>query len=128
MNLSEMHNIYHGKRDTFYCVEIADKSVVRDNQLSELLGENITKVYHSPFGATELIYSAKFWKDKDSVIRFINYKPKNNYHLVELNREEFIDSIPDQTIDENLELKNFHKETYLKNLTLKKQESKYHRV
>jgi hypothetical protein len=33
MNLSENHNIYFGKRDVFYCVEIADKSVVRDNQL-----------------------------------------------------------------------------------------------
>ena len=128
MNLSETHNIYCGRRDLFYCVEIADKSVIRDNQLSELLGEKVTKVYHSPFGATELIYSAKFWKDKDSVIRFINYKPMGNYHLVEMNREEFIDSIPDQTIDENLELRNFHKETYLKNLKLKKQELEYHSV
>ena len=43
MNLSETHNIYFGKRDLFYCVEIADKSVVRDNQLSELLGENLPR-------------------------------------------------------------------------------------
>ena len=77
MNLSENHNIYFGKRDLFYCVEIADKSVVRDNQLSELLGEKVTKVYHSPLGQTEFIYCAKFWKDKDSAIRFINYRKKD---------------------------------------------------
>jgi len=128
MNLSETHNIYFGKRDTFYCVEIADKSVIRDNQLSELFGEKVTKVYHSSNGKTELIYCAKFWKDKDSVLRFINYRTKNQFHLVELTREEFIESIPDQTIDANLELRNFNKEIYLKNLTLKKQESKYHSV
>lgn len=128
MNLYETHNIYFGKRDTFYCVEIADKSVIRDNQLSELLGEKTTKMYHSPNGSTELIYSAKFWKDKDSAMRFINYRKKNLFHLVELNREEFINSIPDKIIDENLELKNFNKDTYLKNLTLKNQESKYQKV
>lgn len=129
MNLSETHNIYFGKRDLFYCVEIADKSVVRDNQLSELLGEKFTKVYHSPIGQTDFIYCAKFWKDKDSAIRFINYRKRDQYHLVEMSREQFIDSIPDNKVFEaNLDLKGFNKEVYQKNIELKNQESKYQKV
>ena len=122
MDQNELLNIYFGKRDTFYYYEVGDKSVIRDNQLSELFGEEVKLVYYSVNGPTEFIYCAKFWKDKSAALRFLN--TKNNYQLREMNREEFIKSIPDKSDVGNLS----NDERWIKNYTSKKQEMKYSKV
>ena len=129
MDQNELLNIYFGKRDTFYYYEVGDKSVIRDNQLSELFGEEVKLVYYSVNGPTEFIYCAKFWKDKSSALRFLNTytlsdQIKNNYQLREMNREEFIKSIPDKSDVGNLS----NDERWIKNYTSKKQEMKYSKV
>lgn len=123
MNQNESLNIYFGKRDKFYYYEIGDKSVIRDNQLSELFGEEVKKMYYSPIGPTEFIYCAKFWKDKDAAHRFLNIR-KTNHQLIEIDREEFIKLIPDKSeVGESV-----NDERFIKNYTSKKQEEKYSKV
>jgi hypothetical protein len=120
--LNESLNIYLGKRDKFYYLLVADKSINRDNQLSELFGEEVKLQYYSPLNITEFIYCARFWKDKDSVNRFISYKKSNTYQIKEMNREEFINSIPDKS---SVQISD---ERYIKNLELRNQEIKYSKV
>jgi hypothetical protein len=118
-NTDNQLDIYFGKKDTFYYVVIEDKSVARDNKLSELLGENIKLLYHNPSKPTEYIHCAKFWKDKSSALHHV--KSRTNRRLVELTRDEFINSIPDKDFAglESIDI------TYLKNLIRKKEEIKY---
>ena len=123
MDQNELLNIYFGKRDTFYYYEFGDKSVIRNNQLSELFGEEVKLVYYSPNGPTEFIYCAKFWKDKSAALRFLNNR-KLQHQLREMNREEFINSIPDKSDVGNLS----NDERWIKNYTAKKQEMKYSKV
>ena len=123
MDQNELLNIYFGKRDTFYYYEVGDKSVIRDNQLSELFGEEVKLVYYSVNGPTEFIYCAKFWKDKSAALRFLNNR-KLQHQLREMNREEFIKSIPDKSDVGNLS----NDERWIKNYTSKKQEMKYSKV
>ena len=88
----QINDPYFGKRDEFFYFEITDKSTQRDNKISELFDEQVIKFYHSPSGRTDKIYLAKFWKDKDSALRFINFRKKDNLLLKVINREEFIKS------------------------------------
>jgi hypothetical protein len=118
---SEVHNIYFGRRDSFYYVEIADKSVNRDNQLSQLFGEEIKPVYHGSNYPTDKLYCAKFWKDKDSANNFIRYQKKDIFKLKELSRQEFINLIPEKS-EVGDDCRN---EIYLRNLETKHQEQNY---
>ena len=114
-------DIYLGKRDTFYCVLIEDKSVTRDNKLSELFGDPVSLVYHNPSRSTEYIYCAKFWKDKGAALQHIKTRP--NRRILELTREEFINSIPDKefaVMATDI--------TYLKNLERKIEEVEYNKI
>ena len=117
--MMEAIDIYFGKRDIFYCVVIEDKSVTRDNKLSELFGDPVNLVYHNPSRSTEHIYCAKFWKDKNSALQHMRTRP--NRRLIELTRDEFINSIPDKDLDVTLAVDA----TYLKNLHQKAEEIKY---
>jgi len=120
-------DIYLGKRDTFYCVVIEDKSVARDNKLSELFGDPVNLVYHNPTRSTEYIYCAKFWKDKGSALHHIKNKP--NRRIIELTRDEFINSIPDKELFNNPMLLFIATDiTYLKNLEKKKEEIEYKNI
>ena len=116
----QINDPYFGKRDEFFYFEITDKSTQRDNKISELFDEQVIKFYHSPSGRTDKIYLAKFWKDKDSALRFINFRKKDNLLLKVINREEFIKSIPDKdNCGDAVDAR------YLKNFEIKKQEHKY---
>jgi len=115
-------DIYLGKRDIFYCVVIEDKSVARDNKLSELFGDTINLVYHNPNRSTEHIHCAKFWKDKSSALH--NIKTRPNRRLIELTRDEFINSIPDKEFA-GIEANDV---TYLKNLERKGEEIEYRNI
>lgn len=120
-------DIYLGKRDIFYCVVIEDKSVARDNKLSELFGDPVNLVYHNPTRSTEYIYCAKFWKDKGSALHHIKNKP--NRRIIELTRDEFINSIPDKELFNNPMLLFIATDiTYLKNLEKKKEEIEYKNI
>lgn len=115
-------DIYLGKRDNFYCVVIEDKSVARDNKLSELFGDEVKLIYHSPGTCTEHIHCAKFWKDKGSALH--NIKTRPNRRLIELTRDEFINSIPDKEFV-GMAASDV---TYLKNLEKKKEEIEYKNI
>jgi hypothetical protein len=118
---SDVHNLYFGKRDFFYYLEVADKSVNRDNQISELFGEDVKKLYHTSTTPNEFIYCAKFWKDKDSIQRFVSYRKKDYFKLKEISREEFINIIPEKSDvgDVSRDL------NYIKNLESKHKEQIY---
>ena len=122
MNYHESLNVYCGKRDDFYFVEITNKLILRDNKISELFGEEKSVLYHSPSIPTNKIYLAKFWKDKDSAIRFINSNShRGTYILQSISRDEFIKCIPDKDYAGEDSI-NHH---YLKNLELRRQEENY---
>lgn len=115
-------NIYYGKRDDFYFVEITNKLILRDNKISELFDEEKTILYHSPSMPTNKIYLAKFWKDKDSATRFINSNShRRTYILHSIGRDEFIKCVPDKDYA-GMDSTNHH---YLKNLGLRRQEENY---
>jgi hypothetical protein len=115
----EAIDIYFGKRDTFYCVVVEDVSIARDNKISELFGDPVKLIYHNPSRPTEYIYCAKFWKDKNSALHHM--RTRSNRRLIELTRDEFINSIPDKDLAgmESVDV------TYLKNLQQKAEEIKY---
>ena len=121
IDINKSLNIYLGKRDTFYCVAVEGVSIARDNKISELFGEPTNTIYHSPAKPTEHIYCAKFWKDKNSALQHMRTRP--NRRLIELTRDEFIDSIPDK--DSVLEPAD---QTYLKNLERKEEEVEYNKM
>lgn len=114
-------DIYYGKRDIFYYAQIADKSVVRDNKISELLGDDVKKYYYNPtLKKTENIFCTRFWKDKKSIVRFS--EGKDNIIILDIDRETFINIIPD-IIPEDLN--GFDKIQFYKNLKMKKEEANY---
>lgn len=93
--------IYYGKRDNFFYVRLIDKQIDRDNKLSLLLDNgNIIQYYIGSTVTTDLS-RARFWKDKNSAIRFANNAKKYKYtfddfEVVDLSREEFINLIPEK--------------------------------
>ena len=120
----QARNIYKGKREKYYCVELFDISLKRNNRLSEILGDDPpVKLYHSPLGPTHKIHHAKFWKDKTSAQ---SWQPKSQYFskLIEFTAEEFIDLIPDpdSTSPQNLQYVNSWFET---NLNFKNDQIEY---
>ena len=125
------NQIYFEKLDKYYYLEFVDKSQVRDNLLSDLLGlENQRQYYQSQsFNPTSKIYLAKFWKDRDSALRAEYHFFKANvpgqpvgfvdtFKVVEIDQEEFINLIPDQ-VDEK------DNANYLRNIKNKRKEVKY---
>ena len=112
------NQIYFEKRDKYYYLEFVDKSQVRDNLLSDLLGvENQRQYYQSQsFNPTSKIYLAKFWKDRGSALRAVGFV--DTFKVVEIDQEEFINLIPDQA-DEN------DNANYLRNIKNKRKEVKY---
>ncbi len=117
----EVHNLYFGRRDIFYYVEVADKSVNRDNQISKLFGEQVKVTFQSDNYPTDKLYCAKFWKDKESAQNFIRYRKKDIFKLKEINRQQFIESIPEKS-DVPDDVGNA---MYLRNLLIKYQEQNY---
>jgi hypothetical protein len=79
-------------------------------------------VYHNPSRATKYIYCAKFWKDKGAALQHIKTRP--NRRILELTRDEFINSIPDKDLAgmESVDV------TYLKNLERKIEEIEYDKI
>lgn len=114
---NESHNIYFGRRDTFYYVEISTLQVRRDNKIAELFGEQPIKKFVSLTTPTEHLYLAKFWKDKVAADRFAN--GKLNSKVLSCTAQEFIDFVPDDVGD-------FIKDgRFIKNLESKKRQIKY---
>lgn len=115
--------LYHGRRDTFYYIELFDKSTSRDNKISELFGIEPTKRYRSFNDSTSKIYLAKFWKDESSAIRACRYKTGVTSFVKKMTQEEFIESIPDLNQIEDASEKTHP--NYIKNLKHKKDEIVY---
>ena len=112
------NQIYFERRDKYYYLEFVDKSQVRDNLLSDLLGvENQRHYYQSTdFNPTPKIYLAKFWKDRGSALRAVRFV--DTFKVVEIDQEEFVNLIPDQ-VDEK------DNSNYLRNIKNKRKEVKY---
>lgn len=110
-------DIYSGKRDKFYYLLSSDKVSMRDNKISALFDEPITEYYYTPVGNTTQIFSAKFWKDKFSILRL----SKSDYHIIEITSDDFIKLIPD-------DVENPEKSYYKVNLKLKRQELEYQKI
>jgi hypothetical protein len=117
------NEIYFKKRDTYYYLEFANKSQVRDNLLSDILGVDHERQYYQSknFVAripdiTTKIYLAKFWKDRTSALWCVN--SSLTFRVVEIGQEEFINLIPDK-VDEK------DNANYLRNIKNKRQEIKY---
>lgn len=117
MKSSSDLDIYSGKRDYFYYLISSDKATMRDNKISTLFDEPITEYYYTPLGNTSEIYCAKFWKDKNSILK-VN---KGSFEIVEISTDDFIKLIPDG-------IESPSKSYYLVNLKLKKQELEYQKV
>ncbi len=112
------NEIYFKKRDKYYYLEFANTSQVRDNLLSDLLDIEPEPLYYQSlsFEPTNKVYLAKFWKDRNSALRCVNFS--NNFKLVEIDQEKFINLIPDK-VDEK------DNSNYLRNIKNKRQEIKY---
>jgi hypothetical protein len=114
-----LNQLYFGKRDTYYYLELANKSQVRDNLISDLLGQEYTKLFYSSVDHKETpkIYLAKFWKDRSSIERALRFM-SNNYRIVEVNQETFTKLIPDQVGEKE-------NSNYKRNIKNKRQDVKY---
>jgi len=113
------NQLYFGKRDTYYYLELADKTQVRDNLISDLLGVETNKLFYCSLEHKETpkIYLAKFWKDRNSVERSLRFMT-NNYKIVKIDQETFIKLIPD-SVDEK------ENSNYKKNFKNKRQDVRY---
>jgi hypothetical protein len=129
MDCCEVNKAYFGKRDNFYCIVVNDIQTLRDYNISEILGEK-SEIFYLGSKLTNDISMARFWKDKDSVKRFIFYNvateikganissnKKEKYLIKELNREEFLKIIPDE-----YEIKDY---ITIRNSKIKAEEKKY---
>lgn len=118
------------KRDKFYYVIATDLSKMRDDKLSVIFDEDISKSFLGEydkysFKTTDEIYLARFWKDEPSARRSIDYFKKIYeqkghkpiFDIQSLTQKEFINSIPD-----GLDIDNY---VYKKNLKFKKIELEY---
>lgn len=116
--ISEMRNLYFGRRDTFYCIIVNDKQTNRDNKISELFGLELSDMYISDRGFISDISFARFWKDKATAMSLINTKKeKEKLSLKELTREEFLNVIPKE-----YKTKNY---ITIRNLKLRQEEESY---
>lgn len=114
---NESHNIYFGRRDNFYYVEVTTTQIDRDNKISELFGESPKRRYISMTTPTSSLYLAKFWKDRSAVERFVT--GRTGTKIIDCSRDEFINSIP-------CDGGEFAKDPrFLKNLQMKAHELKY---
>lgn len=114
------------KRSEFFYIKVSDIQLNRDNKLSHLFGDDVQTFYIGAYNkSVDKIHLSKFWKDKISVhrmiteIKFRRVRDKLSDLILEVNsidRNEFIKSIPDESIDDYI---------YLKNLKLKKEEVNY---
>jgi hypothetical protein len=117
-------DIYLGKRDKFFYAIKNDLQISRNNKLSELLDldEKIIYYMHGGDRETTNIACAKFWKDNQSINKFINNN--KDYKGFEITKEEFINLIPNDIILNNLS-ENI---SLQKNIKFKKEQLRYDEV
>lgn len=116
------------KRNEFFYIKVSDIQLNRDNKLSHLFGDDVQTFYIGANNkSVDKIYLSKFWKDKKSVYRLVTeiknkssilpgFKKDLILEVDSIDRNEFIKSIPDESINDYV---------YLKNLKLKKEELLY---
>jgi len=125
----ETNKEYFSKRDNFYCLVITDVVSRRDDKISDIFGIPY-KTFYLGDGLTSDISLARFWKDIYTIGQYVANRAvvindiislKNDviFEIKVLNREEFLDCIPDE-----YEVNNYFS---IRNLKLKAKETKYKR-
>jgi hypothetical protein len=100
-------NYIQPRGDYFYYLEVWDKSLLRDSLISNILDEDSMKPYYVNGSQRQLnrvnkIECALFWKNEGSAKHRIETlkwaRPNDDYKYVikVLNREQFINIIPDE--------------------------------
>jgi hypothetical protein len=118
--MKSLNKHYFAKRDFFFYIKVSNKQLNRDNVISNILDEEELDEYFIGDGITKDIKYARFWKDENSAKKYSLSKKFKDYDIFEikkLNRDEFINLIPD-----NYEINNH---ITIKNSKLKKEEVKY---
>ena len=101
------NNYIQARGDYFYYLEVWDKSLLRDSLISNILDEDSMRPYYVNGSQRQLnrvnkIECALFWKNKSSAEHRIETlkwsRPNDDYKYVvkELNREQFINIIPNE--------------------------------
>lgn len=119
------------RSDNFYYIEVYDIQAMRDIKINSVLESNSKPVVQYLNGSQRSvqvahhIYTALFWKNKFSAehrIELINKNCPGRYsmRILEMDREQFIKSIPDET-----KLKGYAMFYWKKNKELKNKEATY---
>lgn len=128
-------NYIQPRGDNFYYIEVWDKQILRDSKISNILGEETQKPYYVNGSQRQLnkvdkIEFALFWKNESSAYHRIEtlkrHRPKDEYEYIvkSMNREDFINIIPDKQPNGN----KYHTEVcWMKNKQLKEKEISYKR-
>jgi hypothetical protein len=125
------NNYIQPRGNHFYYIEVWDRSLLRDSVISDILGEDSLKPFYVNGSQRQLnrvnkIQCALFWKTQGSAEYRIETLKRNRpnddckYLVKELNREEFIDIIPD-----DFKGNKFENTCWLTNVELKKREINY---
>ena len=128
-------NNFAKRGDYFYYLEVWDKQILRDNKISSVLGESTYQTSYVNGSKRSLnkvnkIEFALFWKNKSSaeerILSLKRNRPKDEYVYILkfLNREEFINIIPDVCSDD---VKDYQRNLWLVNKQLKDKEVTYKR-
>jgi hypothetical protein len=94
--------------DLFYYIEVWDRQDLRDHSINIIVGEEPTNTTYVngtqvQLHKTDIIYAALFWKRKVSATFRVSQllkRPKNKnlkFIVKEMSREEFIETIPDES-------------------------------
>lgn len=121
--------------DYFYYIEVWNKQALRDSKISNILGEKSIKPKYVNGSLRQLnmvdkIEFSLFWKNESSAYYRIESlkrnRPKDKYHYIvkSMNRDEFIDIIPDKEPNGN---KYLIEVCWMKNKQLKEKEISYKR-
>lgn len=123
-------NKTHYRSNFFYYIEVYTKPMLRKKKLNEVLGKkNIKpKYYNGVYGKLDKknkIYLTIFWKQKktaESRIKSLFKFEDLYFQIVEINRLEFIKTIPDKVPGS---LNKWDRGNYLMNLDKKIEEENY---
>ena len=119
--------------DNFFYLEVWNKSELRDSRISDILDEKVSETYYVNgslriLSRVNRIEFALFWKNKSSAedriksLKSARPNDKYTYIIKSLNRQEFIDIIPDKI---SKDTKEYHKNYWMANKNLKNKEIEY---
>ena len=119
--------------DNFFYLEVWNKSELRDSRISDILDEKVSETYYVNgslriLSRVNRIEFVLFWKNKSSAedriksLKSARPNDKYTYIIKSLNRQEFIDIIPDKISKDN---KEYHKKYWMANKNLKNKEIEY---